>query len=621
MKKQLLNEGGAVGHIMHLYDDPDLTFGEIKQILNDAATGQLEEVSEKLDGQNLVFSYDTQTGTVKVARNSGNIKDGGISGDEMIQKFDGKGVQESFRAGFEILEKSLSTISENEMMKIFGDKTNKWYSMEILYSESPNVVHYPKNTIVFHGYPVFSLNDGKIEKITEDSGIRILSNNIKKMQSSIDESNWNVMGPAFVKLRDLSGKKILQTTVLKLNKIMSDVKMSDASTIEEFKISKVKSLLIDQGLESDASQKTAERIVTGKPSLNDIKKQFDNQTYQKASVAVKKSTKFINAAISELDKAIGEFAAGILDGLVSSLIPDGDDEVKRLRTATQSAIDAIKSGGDENAIEFLNKQLSRLGGDVQNITTPIEGIVFLKNNKAYKLTGYFAAANQIIGFLKYGKDKNSVSETLLRRTIRNVLLESVFIKRVALIPISAKPYHAGHDALIRLASSECDNVHIFVSTSDRKRPKEILIRGTAMEKIWSEIIEKTLPQNVDITYGGTPVTNLLRELEQYEKALSSGEKTNIVFTIYSDEEDILQKIYTDESLKKYFPTLFGMNKIHRRGVSRDETVNVSGTKMRELLSKGDTYNFAKYLPKSIQNKASEIISILVNESRRKRFMS
>jgi hypothetical protein len=40
---------------------------------------------------------------------------------------------------------------------------------------------------------------------------------------------------------------------------------------------------------------------------------------------------------------------------------------------------------------------------VENITSPMEGVVFIYKGNAYKFTGSFAAANQILGLFKYGR--------------------------------------------------------------------------------------------------------------------------------------------------------------------------------------------------------------------------
>ena len=176
--------------------------------------------------------------------------------------------------------------------------------------------------------------------------------------------------------------------------------------------------------------------------------------------------------------------------------------------------------------------------------------------------------------------------------------------RIALVPMSGKPVHAGHWGLIEIASSECDEVHLFVSTSDRTRRGEMTIRGEDMKRIWDEFLEPALPSNVIVTYGGSPVQHVYEDLEGAEAA---GDEES-VFVIYSDSEDILK--YTDESLGRSAPTLLDNGQIELRGVDRNETVNVSGTKMRALLAAGNVKQFAKLLPPTARRNAAEIIDIL-----------
>ena len=160
--------------------------------------------------------------------------------------------------------------------------------------------------------------------------------------------------------------------------------------------------------------------------------------------------------------------------------------------------------------------------------------------------------------------------------------------RIGLVPMSGKPVHAGHVGLIELAAGECDEVHVFVSTSDRARKGEAVISGEAMRKIWNLYLEPTMPNNVEIHYGGIPVRKVYEMLAQEE----AQENEDMIFVIYSDAEDILK--YTDESLSKFAPSLYANEQIELRGVERQETVDVSGTKMREYMTKGDIKNFKKF---------------------------
>ena len=77
--------------------------------------------------------------------------------------------------------------------------------------------------------------------------------------------------------------------------------------------------------------------------------------------------------------------------------------------------------------------------------------------------------------------------------------------RIGLVPISAKPYHTGHHALVEIASKDNDAVLLFVSTSDRIRDGEFPIYGDDMKKVWLEELEAIMPGNVEIEYGGSPV--------------------------------------------------------------------------------------------------------------------
>jgi len=77
--------GGVAGHMAHLSEDTDLTFNEIVSILSQVANAEITNATEKVDGQNLFLTVDS-AGEIKTARNSGDIKKGGMTTDEYISK-------------------------------------------------------------------------------------------------------------------------------------------------------------------------------------------------------------------------------------------------------------------------------------------------------------------------------------------------------------------------------------------------------------------------------------------------------------------------------------------------------------------------------------------------------
>ena len=176
--------------------------------------------------------------------------------------------------------------------------------------------------------------------------------------------------------------------------------------------------------------------------------------------------------------------------------------------------------------------------------------------------------------------------------------------KIGLIPGSFKPYHAGHDALVRMAAGENDTVLVFSSTADRLRKGEMPLYGVDMKQIIDKFVRPSLPGNVQMIDVVVPVAAVWQELEKAEKS-----KSKDTFTIYSDSEDI-QK-YSKKSLAKYAPRLQSKGQIITRGVTRgEETPDVSGTKMRAYLAVGDVKNFAKMLPPGVRKYSKEIIGIL-----------
>ena len=80
------------------------------------------------------------------------------------------------------------------------------------------------------------------------------------------------------------------------------------------------------------------------------------------------------------------------------------EEAQRLRAYLSAEADKIKTTGGPDQIKKVEGELDRLNriGGIDSIY-PTEGIVFRYNGKLYKLTGTFAALNQLLGIIKYGR--------------------------------------------------------------------------------------------------------------------------------------------------------------------------------------------------------------------------
>tara|TARA_R100000808_G_C2155555_1_gene168686 strand:+ start:32517 stop:33122 length:606 start_codon:yes stop_codon:yes gene_type:complete len=175
--------------------------------------------------------------------------------------------------------------------------------------------------------------------------------------------------------------------------------------------------------------------------------------------------------------------------------------------------------------------------------------------------------------------------------------------KIGLVPVSAKPYHAGHHALVVKAAEENDQVILYVSISDRKRKGQLPILGSAMEQVWKEELEPIMPSNVSIEYGGSPVRKVYSALERANEALGDD-----VYRVYSDPEDTALNYPTSNRLR-YFPDLYESGKVIfvaeddpdsvTRGVG---TPDISGTAMRHALEICDLDTFQKGMPAGVDVK-------------------
>jgi len=410
-----LNEGGLVGHLQHLYDNQDLKFKEIKTILRKAATGRLEKVSEKMDGMNLVFSYDVSEGAVKVTRGS-DIKSGGMDASALAAKFAGRGsVEEAFNTAFKVLQGALESLPTKVKTKVFGPSTNRWYSMEIIYTKNPNVINYDSNNLVFHGWPVFQRDRSGDVSTTEDTvgGVDILTQYIDRMQNAVESTGWKVRGPAIVRMRDMSNGTIYQETISKIDSAMAGAGIGDGDTLGSY----LEILLKEEVKASLDVPKPIEDMIVSRclgredaPTLVDIKKKLDKSNQGMVSEFVKNSPALLKRFVRPIELAINDFAVEVLKGLESTLIDDSGREVERLRGEVGNAISAIESSGDETSMSVLAQQMEKLKS-VENITSPMEGVVFIYKGNAYKFTGSFAAANQVLGLFKYGRKGAKLKST------------------------------------------------------------------------------------------------------------------------------------------------------------------------------------------------------------------
>lgn len=455
MDKKLLLEGAVAGHMNHIYDNGEMTFGELKQLLQAIADGKVRG-TEKTDGQNIFLSFNVRDQKAKAIRNKTQIKAGGLDVeefDEFFSEHPSQALRASFVEALQAFENAIKQIDEETQEKIFGLDNQIYFNTEVMNPGTPgldeddprskgttNVIPYDKKTLLIHrvGHGAFEKETAKKLDIDVSENFETLERSIIGM-STDDPSVFSVEANQVRKLAPMKNKEIVSTTISEIDNLVRDQDLNDQSTINDYVISQVVPIINNFGLTEDRNKMILRRLMmaTGGPTLRQITSGIPSELSDEVSTFIK-SFKYAEYTRT-LQKVLHDFSVEAIDGLESAFISDNERQIKFLQSELQKSITKIQNSSNERAKEELFRQLVKLKS-AQGINTPSEGFVFNWNGVTYKLTGNFAPANQILGmerFQRFGPIEPATDSELAARAENEPLT-------IAILPGSFKPPHKGH---------------------------------------------------------------------------------------------------------------------------------------------------------------------------------
>ena len=400
LNESLLLEGGAYGHMSHPFDDMDLTFGDLKDIISKALNGDLGVVREKTDGQALAISW--KNGRLIAARNKGNLANAGANAmgiEDVASKFGGRGgLTDAYNFAMKDLSAAINGLSNAQKKKIFNEG-KCFMNLEVIWPDSVNVIPYGQALLVFHNTTCY---DEKGVAIGADGGAAgTLAGMIKQVNADV-QSKYTIQGPPITsipKSDDLSSKQ--GKYLSRLKKLQSEFGLSDSDNVADYhqswwdwwitsnapiKVDKLtKEALIrrwafgDKGFRLNTiSNLELQKWATTNDKVNVIKQQKDN--------------------IKPFEEIFLGVGADVLEFVGSVLTVHPEKAIRAMKQKFVSVASQVRSGGNPAQIQKLKSELERLNklGGIEKIVAN-EGLVFVYNGKTYKLTGTFAPLNQILG--------------------------------------------------------------------------------------------------------------------------------------------------------------------------------------------------------------------------------
>lgn len=625
--KDLLLEGGAAGHMNHLYDNGDLSFAKMKEIFTAAAQGKLEG-TEKTDGQNLMISYSVKDGRAKGVRNKTEIKSGGLTPEQLAKKFadrENPALKETFSDALKIFEKAVQGLDHNTQQELFGPDTNIYYNAEVMDPRTPNVISYDTKTLVIHraGHAEFDRETGERKDSDLSDKAQKLEDIIKDAQEKIKGENYGLQVNAVRRLKSLSNARPLNTAISRIDSVLSSVnylianeelKLTDASTINEFMLARVYILMnsvLDKGLteigkvDARAREIIAKRILGVKGiSIKDINKKLTPEQikFVRDNLLNKTSiSSLLKLAIAPVENIVSDFATEMLRGLESAFIIDNSKEVQRLRAEVQTAINAIQSSGNEEAMAILRRQLQKLKS-AENVSATAEGFVFDYDGVTYKFTGNFAPVNQILGLFKYGRGNVPAMKKESLQEAKKGLAD------VAVVPGAFKPPHKGHLDMIRQYSGLAKKVVVLVSPLPRTLPDGRPVPFEKTKKIFDMFLgEMGLKNKVKILK--SPANSPVRASFEFV----ANEENNPDFA--QSGQTIILGTSTkggDESRFQADASKYAKTGVTVKVVPVEPFENLSATDMRAAIGAGKINELIKFIPDDFGKNKKTAAETIIN---------
>ena len=391
--------GGASGHITHVTDDHDLTFSDIKNIIYAACAGTLEHATVKFDGINLMYTRNS-SGRLRFARSKTDLLSGGLDERQIAAKFAWRGhVEEAFMCACRALSQAMSFLPRADNVFFNGAR---WFSIEIIYLPSRNVISYDYDCIVFHESPIFLTQNNAI---TRDDwyGVAEFISNIDSMRNAIT-SNFRLFAPIKFVSEPVDASISFNATC-KIDDAMFCANVDDSDMIEKYLFNRVFTDAVNVFKTRigfvDISKITLRAIeALDAPTLTELKSRFkyNKQLISDVQAFVAKGPALVDKYIEPIETALRNVTAEVFRGTTAPLVENADEEARRIKKLVEDAVADVEIRGDARELTVLKKNLKKLD---KNGITAIEGIVFTYACKTYKLTGNFAPVNQIVGIPRY----------------------------------------------------------------------------------------------------------------------------------------------------------------------------------------------------------------------------
>ena len=391
---------GSAGHILSPWEDTDLTFGQIREIITRALQGTLDNPSEKLDGQNIMATY--KNGHVYIARTPKQVRNNGaeaIRWDLIGEYMKTPESREAYSTAAEDLQTVFFPIEEEILQNFFCDG-KYWLNMELLTPLMENIIPYGKSQLRIHNV--------QTEKGITDIDLDPFLDLIKAAQEQMN-TTFTINKTNRVSFLVMDPTPFLN----ELDNLMDERNLVEGNTLKDFLAIEFEEFIDfqfsmyneeDPGLRSGLIQRWAysNKSTSITKLLAGANTRLSTWVREEDSTIEETRTEFLEIIIELLSRV----GVKVLQNLKDIACSNPEESEKIISAKAETGINKLKEyrGEKLEALKIQHTRFLRAGGRYS--IAPVEGIVFEFEGKLFKLTGSYLPLLKIISFFRFGRDKS-----------------------------------------------------------------------------------------------------------------------------------------------------------------------------------------------------------------------
>ena len=385
------NQVTLEGHILNFYEDHDMPLEELEEVIDAALTGELENVQEKMDGQNITFTVNNgELMFFNKGVSATRVRKGGMNRDTLQRKFQrNKMMQEAFVSAYDALSEVTSGFDD-----LFQGGTVVIESA-LIDPDTPNTILYVNPAIRFIRAVALS-PEAQLSQEAFDRFVEHASNS---------QGRYHMGLVPHVLRRADAISHLTEATALKhdLRRLAERHGLTIQHTVGDLSRALIRFKLCTYDCVPERLREAAvDRLLLGRGELARKYRALgvSPQRWKEFQRLDKNRATFVAEALIPMEEIIQKLGAYTFRNLEFTMTASNHEQLRLMMEDVRAAYEQDRIQADSDQMERIRVALARMRANQTLFESPVEGIVFDWRGRTRKLTGMFTAINKLRGLFR-----------------------------------------------------------------------------------------------------------------------------------------------------------------------------------------------------------------------------